>query len=86
MEKTGQEIIPSAGTPYFLTEVLGTHVFIKDKKIGKLDDFVIVDGDKIAEVTHLYVFRPFGYPPLLIPWEKVKVMTTREIVVDIDDP
>lgn len=86
MEKTGQEIIPNAGTPYFLTEILGTHVFIKDKKIGKLDDFVIVDGDKVAEVTHLYVFRPFGYPPLLIPWEKVKVMTTREIVVDIDDP
>jgi len=86
LEKTGQEIISNAGTPYFLTEILGTHVFIKDKKIGKLDDFVIVDGDKVAEVTHLYVFRPFGYPPLLIPWEKVKVMTTREIVVDIDDP
>jgi CBS domain-containing protein/sporulation protein YlmC with PRC-barrel domain len=86
MEKTGQEIVPNAGTPYFLTEILGTEVFIKDKKIGKLDDFVIVDGDKVAEVTHLYVFRPFGYPALLIPWEKVKVMTTREIVIDIDDP
>ena len=86
MEKTGQELTLNAGTPYFLSEILGTHVFIKDKKIGKLDDFVIIDGDKVAEVTHLYVFRSFGYPALLIPWEKVKVMTTREIVVDVDDP
>jgi CBS domain-containing protein len=73
-------------TTYFLTQLLGTDVFLNEKKIGKLGDFVIVDGDKIAEVVQLYIHRPFGDPPLLIPWDRVKVITPREVIIDIDNP
>jgi len=85
MNEVTQTGVLNTGTTYFLTDIIGTHVFLGDKKIGTLSDLVIVDGDKIAEVTNLYVTRPYGYPPLIIPWEKVKVMTVREIVVDIED-
>lgn len=85
MNEITQTGVLNTGTTYFLTDIIGTHVFLGDKKIGTLSDLVIVDGDKVAEVTHLYVTRPYGYPALIIPWEKVKVMTVREIVVDIED-
>ncbi len=46
-------------------------------------DIVIMDGN-IAEVTHFYVTRPFGYPSLLVPWEKVKSVSNKETVIDIE--
>ena len=71
---------------YFLTQLLDTTVFLKEKKIGKLQDLVILDGDKVAEVVQLYIHRPYGNPALLVPWEKTRVLTPREVVVDIEDP
>jgi magnesium transporter len=56
---------------YFLSEIKEKKVLLNGKKIGWLSDIVIVDADKAAEVTHIVVERPFGYPSLLIPWEKV---------------
>ena len=41
------------------------------RKIGKLADIVVVDGGKLAEVTHLLIDRPFGYKSLMVPWDKV---------------
>jgi magnesium transporter len=70
---------------YFLSEIVGVKVCWGDRKIGKLADFLIVDKDKIAEVTHFYVSRPFGDPSLLIPWEKIESITYRGIQVDIED-
>jgi len=70
---------------YFLSEIVGVKVFWGDRKIGKLADFVIVDKDKVAEVTHFYISRPFGDPALLIPWEKVQSITFKGILVDIED-
>ena len=70
---------------FFLSEVIGKQVIWNGKKIGKLTDFLIVDKDKIAEITHLYVSRPFGEKCLLIPWERVKLMTLKEMIVDIED-
>ncbi len=78
--------VAKSETTYYLTQILGTDIFVKEKKIGSLEDFVIVDGDKIAEVAQLYIHRPFGNPSLLVPWDRVKVVTPREIVIDIDDP
>jgi len=71
---------------YFLTQILDMTVYLKEKRIGKLKDFVIRDGDKVAEVVQLYIHRPYGNPALLIPWEKTRVLTPREIVIDIEDP
>jgi flagellar motility protein MotE (MotC chaperone) len=70
---------------YFLSEIVRTKVFWGDRKIGRLADFLIVDKDKIAEVTHFYVSRPFGDPSLLIPWEKIQSITFKGIMVDIED-
>jgi CBS domain-containing protein len=72
------------GQSYFLSEIIGTKVILRGKKIGNLGDLVIVDGDLMAEVSHLYVSRPFGDPALVIPYDKVRSMNRREISVDID--
>jgi hypothetical protein len=34
------------------------------KKIGKLLDLIILEKDKVAEVTHVIVSRSFGYSSL----------------------
>lgn len=70
----------------YLNELIGAKVSVNGKIIGRFNDIVIRDGDVAAEVTHLQVTRPFGNPSLLIPWEKVKSITTKEVVIDIDDP
>lgn len=70
---------------YFLSDVLNAKVTINGKKIGKLLDFVIIDKEKVAEVTYLIIRRPFGYPSLMVPWEKVRSFDPKEIAIDIDD-
>ena len=72
----------------------GKHLFLerraqrkstfKGKKIGKISDLVILDKDKVAEVTHLVISRPFGHPTLMMPWEKV-AFGGKEIAIDVDD-
>jgi len=69
---------------YFLSEIVKRPVLLRGKKIGKLTDFIIIDKDKIAEVTHLCISRPFGEPALVVPWEKVKSLADREVSIDID--
>ncbi len=70
---------------YFLTQILGVKVFCRGKKIGRLTDIVIIDHDKFPEVQSLFVSRPFGYPSLLIPFEKVEYMNAGKIIVDIGE-
>jgi CBS domain-containing protein/sporulation protein YlmC with PRC-barrel domain len=70
---------------YFLTQILQAKVFWQGKKIGRLMDVVIADNDKLAEVTHLVVARPFGDGPLYIPLSKVKTMDARKIFVEAGD-
>ena len=64
--------------------------------LGRLQDFIFLDDPKYAEVTHLLVRRPFGRPPLRIPWSQVLRMDPLETVVrnlpgrteyeSVDDP
>ena len=70
---------------YFLSDVLNAKVLCNGKKIGKLSDLVIVDKDRVAEVTHLVISRPFGYPSLMAPWEKVRSFGEKEIAIDVED-
>ena len=49
--------------------------------LGRLQDFVFVDDPKYAEVTHLLVRRPFGRPPLKVPWSWVLRLDPSECVV-----
>ena len=70
---------------FFLSDIIGKRVVNKQKKIGKLADLVIKEnGGAFPVVSHIYVGRSFGYPPLLIDWEKVKLFSQKESVVDID--
>jgi magnesium transporter len=76
----------SSRTSFNLSELLDVPVVSKGGRIGKLDEFVIVDHDKFAEVTHLCVARPFGRPTLFVPWEKVVSFGAHQVVVDLEDP
>ncbi|MBF0531870.1 MAG: magnesium transporter [Candidatus Omnitrophica bacterium] len=68
---------------FFLSEITDIPVINSGNKIGKLDDFQIIDKDKIAEITHILVSRPFGEPSLLIPWDKVKLFGIKDVEIDI---
>lgn len=69
---------------YFLSEILGANIILHDKKLGKLSDILIKENGKIPVVTHFYVTRSFGNPSLLIPWENIRSMTTKEVAIDIE--
>jgi len=60
-----------AAETFLLCDLIGGRARWSGKTIGKLADIVVVDGEKVAEVTHLLIERPFGHKSLLIPWEKV---------------
>jgi len=45
---------------------------------------VIVETGKLPEVSQLLVRRPYGQPPLLVPWEKVVVISTNEIAIEAE--
>jgi CBS domain-containing protein/sporulation protein YlmC with PRC-barrel domain len=72
---------------FFLSEFIGRRVYLTSKKIGKLKDLVIQEhAGKIPEVTHLLVHRPYGDSPLLLPWERISLISNTEIVSDITEP
>ncbi|MDD1701904.1 MAG: CBS domain-containing protein [Methanoregula sp.] len=72
-------------TKYLLSELLDIKIFIGEKKIGRLQDLVIVETGKFPEVKFVIVARPFGDPPLLVPWEQVRSITPDRIVLTVDD-
>jgi len=75
-----------ANEQFFLSDIVGKNVLSSRKKIGKLADLIIKEnGGKFPVVTHLYVGRSFGYPPLIIAWDKVTSFSQKEIIVNIGD-
>ncbi len=66
-----------------LSEIVHTPVIVKAERIGIVDDFVIVDKDRYAEVTHVTISRPFGRPLLVVPWEKIKSFDGDQVVLDL---
>jgi magnesium transporter len=71
---------------FFLSEVIGRRVYRHSLKIGRLQDLVIVETGRLPEVSQLVIRRPYGDPALLVPWDKVAVISTNEIAIDIDNP
>jgi magnesium transporter len=71
---------------FFLSEVIGRKVYLKTQRIGRLSDMVIVETGKLPEVSHFVVSRSFGYPSLLLPWDKLTLISNTEIVFDVSDP
>lgn len=70
---------------FFLSEILGRRVFVKKRRIGRLSDLAIVETGRLPEVTHVVIDRPYGYPTLTIPWEKVLIISNHEVVLDLAD-
>jgi len=68
-----------------LSDLVDIPVLANGEQIGKLDEFVIVDKDRYAEVTHVVVAPPFGRPPLVVPWEKVATFGGRRVVLSVED-
>ena len=73
LDKTNEHV----GTVLFLSDLIGIKAFVGEKKVGKLDDLVIKEHEKLAEVTHLIISRPFGYKSLLVPLERVAALERR---------
>lgn len=70
---------------FFLSELLNARVLAGGKRIGKLEDILIREGEKIPVVTHLYISRSFGRPSLLVPWENVTSLAVGEILLNIEN-
>ena len=68
---------------FFLSEILGRRVFVRKKRIGRLSDLAIVETGKLPEVTHVVVSRSFGYAKLTVPWDRVRLISNQEVVLDI---
>ena len=68
---------------FFLSEILERRVFIKKQRVGRLSDLAIVETGRLPEVTYVVVERPYGYPTLTIPWEKVLLISNHEVVLDL---
>jgi len=68
---------------FFLSEILGRRVFVKRERIGRLSDLAIVETARLPQVTHVVVDRPYGYPSLTVPWEKVLLISNQEVVLDV---
>jgi magnesium transporter len=58
-------------TSYLLSDIIGGKARLAGKTIGKLADLVVTEHDKLPEVTHLLIDRPFGHKSLMVPWDKV---------------
>jgi len=70
---------------YYLTDLLGTKVFLNGKKIGVLCDLAIHAEEKNGRIEHILVSRRFGSPSLFIPWKFVSSFSQQEIKVTIAD-
>jgi magnesium transporter len=71
---------------FFLSELIGRRVYRHSERIGRLQDLVIVETGRLPEVSQLLIGRPYGQPSLLVPWDRVVVVSTNEIAIDIDKP
>ncbi len=83
MGDTNTAIRSATEKKFNLSEIVHTPATMKGERIGALDDFVIVDKDKYAEVTHITISRPFGRPVLVVPWDRVKSFDKKEVVLDL---
>ena len=82
-QNTTNNTVMTGDLEILLSDILNVPVLHSGKKIGSLNDLVIVETAKIPEVRSLYVTRSFGKPSLIIPWENVHTLTGREIEITI---
>lgn len=71
---------------FFLSEIIDRKVYLINQMVGRLSDMVIVETGKLPEVTHFVVSRSFGYPSLLLPMDKLTIISNTEIIFGVIDP
>src|ERR1019366_1684506 len=71
---------------YMLSDLVGLRAAIGGKRIGTLADIIVTDAPRLPEVTHVRITRPFGYPALMVPWDKVGEIGDRIIALNLVDP
>ncbi len=71
-----------AGTKFLLSELSEAPVYLRERRIGKLRDFVTQEISPLPHVTHIVVKRRFGAEDLVIPSERVARLGHDRIVVD----
>lgn len=69
---------------FFLSDLIKISVLLRGKKIGKLNDLLIIEHGPLPEVTHLVVTRSFGHKSLLVPFERVRKLTRDGIELDLE--
>ncbi len=84
MNNVPPEVKRTLEQTFYLSDLLNIRAYLRGKRIGKLDDFIAIDRDKFAEVTHLCIGRPFGQPNMYVPWEKVTSFSGKEVIINID--
>jgi CBS domain-containing protein/sporulation protein YlmC with PRC-barrel domain len=70
---------------FFLSDLIGAKVFVREKRVGKIADLIIREQEKIPEVTHVIVRRPFGHKPLMVPFERVSKLGHDRVILEIPD-
>lgn len=70
---------------FFLSDLTGVPVRNLGKKIGTLDDLLIVEHEKVAEVTHIIISRPFGHKSLLVPICRVEELKSNNIELSLQN-
>lgn len=70
---------------FFLSDIIGRKTTLNGKKIGKLQDIIIFETEKIPEVTHFIIHRSFGYPALMIPLKNIDSIKNKEIILNLTD-
>jgi len=68
----GTSAVAGINRYYLLTELLDKPVSTSGGvTVGRLNDLEFIDDPKYGEVTGVVVRRPFGRPPLRVPWSEV---------------
>lgn len=75
----------AADPVFFLSDLIGTPVYLDNRKIGKLNDLLIHEYEKLAEVTNLIVTRPFGHKSLLVPFVQVLEFDRERVTIELPD-
>ena len=66
---------------FLLSDLHRRSVFQSERKIDWVEDFVILDKDIVAEITHVCVGQSFGRPRLFVPWQHVETLTAKSVVM-----
>ncbi|MDD1727485.1 MAG: CBS domain-containing protein [Methanospirillum sp.] len=80
----GEPISRPINVSIYFTELLSKKVTANGKKIGKLQDLLIIETLRCPEVTHFVVNQRGREAPLIIPWEKVLSIHESTIAVVSD--